>query len=189
MPIKPLSIYSTYHNSDLFSLALKQTSNETKIIMKLRQGTVNTRELPQTAGILKKTLPSVLKSICYNENNYPFCKEVVRTEIGHLFEHILIEYLCLLKVQSGYDDVEYSGVTKWNWIQHAKGSFHITISSGYDDIAIFADAMQRSITLINLILQSDQKVITPQSPYQLNTLPSPLPQQTAVFATSSETIH
>jgi hypothetical protein len=166
MPIKPLAIYTNYHTSDFFSLAVKPCKDQTKIVMKLMQGTVNTRELPGTYSILKKMLPSVLKSTCYNEDNYPFCKEVLHTEVGHLFEHILIEYICLLKVQHGYDNVEISGVTKWNWVLHPKGSFHITVSSGIDDFSFFNAAMQRTVALVNLILHSGQRIVA-ESPYQL----------------------
>lgn len=154
MPIKPFVLYRNYHNSDLYSLAVKQTSSETKIIMTLTQGTLNTRELPYTVACLKKMLPSVLRSTCYNEENYPFSKEVQHTEIGHLFEHVLIEYICLLKVEHGYDDVEVSGLTKWNWILHPKGTFHITVSAGVEDMRYFAEAMQKTIELTNMILDS-----------------------------------
>jgi hypothetical protein len=167
MPIKPYSLYRNYHTSELYHLSIKQSDTNTKIIMKVLQGTVNTRELPHTFPLLKKMLPSVLRSTCYNENDDPFYREVQHTEIGHLFEHILIEHLCLLKVSQGYDDVEFSGVTKWNWILHPKGSFHITVSANHEDISIFNDAMEKSIELTNLILQSGQKIVA-QSPYQLH---------------------
>lgn len=162
MPIKPLALYTNFHNANNFSLAVKQNRSQTKIIMTLTQGqSINTRELPQTYQLLKTHLPSILKSTCYNENNYSFAKEVLRTEIGHLFEHILIEYMCILKVAMGYDDVEYSGVTKWNWVLHPKGTFHITISAGYEEVQIFSQAMQKSIELINTVLYSG---LDPQVP-------------------------
>jgi hypothetical protein len=122
--------------------------------MNLQHQIINTREIPETISILKQTLPSVLQSTCYNENNNPFYKEVLETEIGHLFEHILIEYLCLLKLSQGYNSVEYCGVTKWNWRVYPKGSFHITVNAGIKDTEIFAEAMSKSITLINNIFAS-----------------------------------
>lgn len=154
MPVKPLSIYTHYHTSENFSLSVKHCKKQTKIIMNLQQEIINTRDIPYTVTILKNILPSVLQSMCYNEDNYPFCQEVLHTEVGHLFEHILIEYLCLLKVSNGYDSVEFSGVTKWNWLLYPKGSFHITVSASDDDAEIFAGAMQKSIELINLVLLS-----------------------------------
>lgn len=154
MPIKPLSIYTKYYTSDYYSLFLKRSKRQTKIIMKVQQQIVNTNKIPLTRSILKHTLPTVLHSICYNENNYPFYKEVRHTEVGHLFEHIIIEYMCLLKVSAGFDDAEYTGTTKWNWKRFPKGSFHITVSAGINDTQILAEAMKKSIALINLILTS-----------------------------------
>jgi hypothetical protein len=167
MPIKPLALYRTCHNSNLFSLAVKYGSANTKLIMKLMHTTVNTRELPHTVAILRRMIPSVLKSTCYNEDNYPFFKEVQHTEIGHLFEHILIELICLLKVNNGYDDVEVSGVTKWNWVLYPKGTFHITISVGEDDTQFFTEAMQRTIDIINIILLSGQQADIVPSAYHV----------------------
>jgi hypothetical protein len=155
MPIRPATLYTHYHTSDIFTLHVKQTKKQSKIIMQLNGGTVNTKELPQTFPILKKILPSVLKSTCYNDDNY----------------------LCLLKVSSGFDNVEMSGLTKWNWILHPKGTFHITVSAGIEDTAIFAKAMASSIELTNLILMSGQQIVSPHSPYQLKAIPGMYPAQ------------
>lgn len=154
MPVKPLNIYTAYHTSEAFLLSVKQNKRQTKIIMNMQDDIVNTFDLPYTLAILKSLLPSVLQSTCFNEDNNPFYEEVLHTEVGHLFEHILIEYLCLLKVSEGFDNVEYTGVTKWNWVLYPRGSFHITVSAGLNDSSIFKSAMQKSIELINIILNS-----------------------------------
>lgn len=161
MPIKPLALYTQFYASQAFSLSMRQEEYCTKIIMNLKHNSVNTRNIPLTVKLLKKTLPSVLKSICYNENNYPFSKEVRQTEIGHLFEHILIEYLCLIKISLGYDDVEYSGLTKWNWFTYPRGSFHITVSAGSNDGLLFKEAMNRTIYLTQEILFSANTALIP----------------------------
>lgn len=186
MPIKPFSLYTKYHSSDHFSLAVRQTKSETKIIMRLSHETVNTRQIPQTFSILKKALPSVLKSTCYNDENYPFHKEVLRTEIGHLFEHILLEYLCLLKVSHGHDSVEMTGLTKWNWIRYPKGSFHITVSAGSEDMVVFAEAMKHTIVLTNTVLASavPMPVIPAEQLYYQS-----LTTQVPLFKQAEVTIH
>lgn len=158
MPIKPESLYTRYYSTEEFTLSIKLAKTRTKIIMALKQDIFNTRELPQTYACLQRSLPSVLQSTCYNEDNYPFQTEVLHTEIGHLFEHILIENLCLLKLAQEYKSVEYSGVTKWNWIVYPKGSFHITISAGQTDRNIFAEAMGKSIALVTTIINSSQQL-------------------------------
>ncbi len=157
MPSKPTFLYQSYHASNRYMLAVKYDSCETKILMRVLQGTVNTRDLPGTIDLLKKILPSVLQTICYNESNNPFHLEVQRTEIGHLFEHILIENLSLLKIAQGYDSVEYSGVTKWNWKLDPMGTFHITVSAGVEDATNFAIAMTKTIELINTVLDLGQR--------------------------------
>lgn len=166
MPIKPRTLYHNYHSSELYHLAVKHGTTDTKIIMRVFLGIVNTRELPHTFAMLKKLLPSVLRSTCYNENNDPFYREVQHTEVGHLFEHILIEHLCLLKASQGYDNVEYTGLTKWNWVVHPMGTFHITVSASKEDMVIFKDAMERTIDLTNIILRSGQPIISNAQPLQ-----------------------
>lgn len=158
MPIKPLSIYTQFHNSDHFSLRLKHAKNKTKLIMDIKNNIINTYELPHTVSILKNELPSIFESTCYNDFKYPFYKEVLRTEIGHLFEHILIENFCIIKLNYGFNDAEYTGVTKWNWYIYPKGSFHITISAGLKDIKFLSEAMSKSIALITQILASNNQL-------------------------------
>jgi len=154
MPIKPSSVYTQFYSSSHFSLAMRQVKKNTKFIMNLKSDIISTHDLPDTQSILKQILPSIFKSTCYNEYKYTFKKEVTKTEIGHLFEHILIEYLCLYKISEGCEEAEYSGLTKWNWKLHPKGSFHITVSAGRDDVVILSSALEKSIMLINRILIS-----------------------------------
>src|SRR5260221_14671487 len=104
----------TYEN--LFSLAIQQSSSSTQIKMRVTHKTITTADLPFIVEILQKQLPSVLLTECYNDDNLPFAIEVKNTEIGHLFEHILLEYLCQLKIAKGSMQASFAGRTKWNWI-------------------------------------------------------------------------
>lgn len=154
MPVKPVSVYTQFYNSSLFTLLMKRSEYVTKLIMKLHMSTISTKDIPLTSQILKNNLPTVLRSTCYNEYKFPFRKEVLKTEIGHLFEHILIEYLCILKINEGFDEAEYTGLTKWNWKLYKKGSFHITISAGLEDTIRLSTALHLSINLINKLIES-----------------------------------
>src|SRR5260221_1214377 len=87
-----------YIVEDLFSLAIIQKRTRTKITMDLLYNQINTKKIPLITDLLKENLPSVLATICYNDLNLPFHVEVLNTEIGHLFEHILLEYLCQSKL-------------------------------------------------------------------------------------------
>lgn len=118
---------------------------------------VNTREYPATFSILQKLLPSILKSRCFNEDNIPFFEEVRGTEIGHLFEHILLEYLCELKLLKGYSNVVFSGTTNWNWYREPRGIFHITIDCTDADWDIFPIALRKSVALLTLIMGSSKQ--------------------------------
>lgn len=155
MIIKTHFLYKQFQKTDSYTIKTKYKKSSTKIILDLHNGMLNTRELPNTSYLLNKSLPSIFQSTCFNENNYPFKKEVKDTELGHLFEHILIENLCLIKVAKGYDDVEYSGITKWNWLVYPKGTFLITVNSGLKDRELFEEAMFKSTNLFDAILNSN----------------------------------
>jgi hypothetical protein len=143
---------------NLYNLSINQNPDKTIIVMQLLIPQVNTRDFPLTQQILKLYLPSIFQSTCYNEDNIPFPKEVRRTEVGHLFEHVLLEYLCLVKLENGVDEVSYEGVTDWNWVREPKGTFHITIHAKAEELDMLQEALQRTITLINIILTNDETV-------------------------------
>jgi len=146
--------YHTF-SSDLFSASVYLAHQKTTIDMSVLGITVNTLQLPKTYQILKEQLPSILASKCFNDKGLPFRKEVYNTEIGHLFEHIMLEYLCDLKSEQGFSQVEYRGVTDWNWKVDEMGTFHISINSGIEDKNIIKGAFEKSIQLIRIILRSN----------------------------------
>lgn len=140
--------------SHLFSLAVKHTKTRTYIVMQVMTDAVNTRDIPQTLDVLADNLPSIFESRCFNDDQLPFSVEVLSTEIGHLFEHVLLEYLCELKLQTGVDHAVYQGLTSWNWVRDPRGMFHITINAGLKDAQIFSTAMQQAIHLVDFLLQT-----------------------------------
>lgn len=144
------------HNvlTDFYSVAVYLNKQKTQIDMSLYVSHINTSTLPHTFVILKEKLPSILKSQCFNDDKIPFYEEVKQTEIGHLFEHILLEYLCMEKLQSGAQHATYSGVTDWNWRKEAQGTFHITIDAGQLDKSLLKRALDKTVQLTNIILSS-----------------------------------
>ncbi len=137
-----------------YSLEIDHKKQSTELTMTLTIPTVNTRYIPLTFSILKKILPTIFDSMCFNDDKLPFIKEVKATEVGHLFEHVLLEYLCEEKLARGFLDVEYSGETKWDWREDPRGTFHITISRMENDNDVFQSALTKTIKLVNVILQS-----------------------------------
>ncbi len=122
---------------------------------------INTADIPHVFDVLKNFLPSVLTTECFNDENLPFFQEVKKTEIGHLFEHILLEYMCQSKIAKGYKSAVYSGRTRWNWKRDPKGLFHIHISCSLKDHDLLPAALKKSIALMKIILQYDTKNILP----------------------------
>lgn len=137
-----------------FSLEVNYGKSATQIMLKMLNKVICTSNLPSTCTILEKLLPTIYTSTCYNDNNLPFSQEVLNTETGHLFEHILLEYLCIEKLSQGYDDAIYEGVTTWDWNKYKFGTFYIDIKISNQESNIFLSALQKAINLFETILKN-----------------------------------
>ena len=112
---------------------------------------LNTRQIPNIYPLLFTILPSILRNRCFNDENLPFCEEVGRTELGHLFEHILLEYMCILKSRKT-KNVSFSGKTYWEKSEAPAKNFTIKISCSLSDIPFFLKSLDQSVKAMNLIL-------------------------------------
>lgn len=151
--LTPLKITRKY-NENLFLLDINQGIKETGIRMKLFTNYISTENLPNTYSTLQRFLPSILDSKCFNDADLTFDQEVKSTEIGHLFEHILLEYLTKLKLFYDNEDVSFSGLTSWDWTRDEEGVFHIKIDAGAREANIFEKALEKSTKLINKIIKT-----------------------------------
>ncbi len=115
-----------------------------------------TSQLSATVKVLEEQLPSIFCCQCFNDDNIPFTKEVENTELGHLFEHILLEFLCKEKLHLGENSADYSGVTNWNWKRDPRGTFRININIGKEESHIFASALQHTVALVNQIIEESE---------------------------------
>lgn len=146
-------INSTFTNHGQYKLAVNNySSQETNITMLLVTPHFHTKQLPLTHSILEDYLPQVLHNECFNDSNLPFREEVKNTEIGHLFEHIILEYLCQIKVKNGHRKASFTGVTEWDWKRDTKGTYHIKIKMNKKDRMFLESALNESINLLNKIL-------------------------------------
>ena len=127
------------------------------LYMKVSSPFVKTRFLPQTHAFLKQHAPAVLTTTCFNDKNLPFSEEVKDTEFGHLFEHILIQYLYLLKTAAGETNIVCNGRTNWDWKTNPFGSFLITVQTNKTDVLLFRLALEKTICVCNRLLSSHQK--------------------------------
>ncbi|MGH7204078.1 MAG: cyanophycin synthetase family protein [Candidatus Levyibacteriota bacterium] len=146
-----------YFVENLFTLAIIQKQTSTRITMDLHYNQLNTEEIPTIVSLLEENLPSVLSTICYNDKNLPFNEEVQNTELGHLFEHILLEYLCQHKLAKGARRATYAGRTKWNWTRDPLGRFHIHFNCGKKDADILPLALEKTVALMKVILSYNQQ--------------------------------
>jgi len=103
---------------------------------------------------LEKNLPGILKNKCFNYENLPFQKEVEKTEIGHLFEHMVLENLCRERVVRGEKNSVFNGSTKWNWKKENRGTFHITIDIGFSEKKILKNALSNTISLMDKLMDN-----------------------------------
>ena len=125
--------------------------------MDLLHSQLNTEEIPAITQLLEANLPTVLRTTCYNDLGLPFNEEVKHTEMGHLFEHILLEYLCQHKLQKGATSATFSGRTRWNWVREPMGRFHIHLTCGKKDADILPLALEKTVSLMKLILGYNQR--------------------------------
>jgi hypothetical protein len=176
---KPIQTNTSFSVENLCSLMIHHQLRKTDIIMKLLIPTVNTKDIPWTSSFLQEHLPAVLYSTCFNEEKLPFSVEVCRTEIGHLFEHILLEYLCQEKLLKGYDEAVFSGHTKWNWKRDPWGMFHITIKMQSTDIDIFPTALEKSINLLKMMISPESRSAYPFMQPQFTNKPTRHPRLSA----------
>lgn len=136
-----------------FEVSGKLNKTSLDLVMKVtKEKHVNTRLLPLTAPVLAEHLPSIFKCECFNYANKSFIDESKNTEIGHLFEHIMLEYLCMGKLENGHADAVYEGTTNWNWEKDPIGTFYINIKVGFEDLLIIKSAFDKTVCLLNKIL-------------------------------------
>jgi hypothetical protein len=143
--------------NDFFSLSVSYDSHATYIQMQVFSPTINTASLPHTYHILDRFFPDFKASACVNTSNIPFDKEVRSTEIGHLFEHILLSYIYKAKREQGKKRVKVTGETSWNWYQYPTGFFSITITLGAKERSILFFALAKTIHLIEYIFMFHEK--------------------------------
>lgn len=140
---------------ELFSLKYHPKISNTNIVIRFNTKDFNTKNIPQTLNLLRIDLPSIFFSKCYNPDNLTFTQEAAQTQLGHLFEHILLEYLSNESISIYKDRLVFSGVTTWDWTKEEKGVFRINITVGQKDRDIFLNALEKSTILLKKILTSN----------------------------------
>jgi len=140
---------------NFFRLSVDINQDSAKCIMEiLNSRFYSTKNFPQTLDILKQSLPQIFYHQCFNDKKLSFLEEAKNTEVAHLFEHIILEYLS----QSQRDKNEHLfGETNWNWYQDQPGVFKISLNFPKEKPTVLVVALEHSINLLEKILNSVTK--------------------------------
>ncbi len=130
------------YECDSYTISCDDNGTNWKLLMRTYNLPIRTQNLIHNERLLQLYLPSIFKCTCYNDYNAPFSQELKDTELGHLFEHILLEYLCIQKLKGRTGKAVFCGRTSWNWQRDPRGVYH------------------QSIRLFNAIVGSYQKTPT-----------------------------
>lgn len=139
-------------SSNFFDYQYTHTSELTLIKIRFNLPFFNTDSIPQTFSFLQQQFPGVLTTKCFNKTGLPFTQEVTATELGHLFEHILIRKIYDLKKISGEDNFIVEARTDWDWKKEEKGIFNIFVKWGAWNFALFDQAIEETSLLCENLL-------------------------------------
>jgi hypothetical protein len=101
-------------------------------------------QVDDIATRLCEMLPTLTDHRCINRHGLPFTEELNDTELGHVFEHVVLELLSQREIYA-------RGQTTWNWERDAIGTYQVTISSG-KRIAIKECVLIAQAIFTNLLL-------------------------------------
>lgn len=103
-----------------------------------------TSQVPHLPRLLLRLLPRLGQHTCHNDLGCSFRKECRRTEIPHLFEHLILELQ--LQAQQNPDDY-LSGETEWNWQIDPRGLYHVSVD--YDNELLAVASIRLAERIIN----------------------------------------
>lgn len=141
------------YSSSRFELVGFCDTHGTILEMTVKNGFLKTGQFPMTRSLLLTRIPEVLETQCFNDEHLAFYDEVVDTEIAHLFEHLVLEYICQLKIMAGYQSADHCGRTYWN-TQSNNGYFRVKIDACFRDRDFVEAAVARSVQIIEEIFAS-----------------------------------
>lgn len=149
----------TLYDNALYWLRINKHSKDIELVMGLYTSMVTTQQLPLTTALLFKLLPDIYKTQCLNDQKLPFRQEIQDTELGHLFEHILLVYLCEEKVALGCQKSVFSGTTSWDWHKEQRGMFHIRVRIKGEDQLLLQQALSKTMALFDVVLQPPHDIL------------------------------
>lgn len=119
-----------------------------------------TTQLPEISSHLNTLLPEILVAACDNPKQLPFYLEMMDTQTAHLFEHIVLEYLCKLRLNEGAQEASYEGRTFWDATNPSGEESTIAVSRQGETILHFAHAVRLSAKLLTRLIHITQAAYT-----------------------------
>lgn len=98
-------------------------------------------------------LPALADHICHNRKGLPFREEMQDTELGHVFEHVILAIL-------GQRGIYTKGQTTWNWDRDPIGMYRVTINTGRK-YAVKESILIAQAIMTNALVGPVVKVSTP----------------------------
>lgn len=144
-----------YHSHN-FHVNFEQKADRVVLAQEVFNPALYTEDLPCTLAVLEKRIPTIFTNHCRNGKGYTFKREAKNTEVGHLFEHLILENLKLLALKKR-KTADYRGVTSWDWSNNRRGSFDIVVYSGKKDKKLFSIAFAKSVRIMEEIFGIKQR--------------------------------
>lgn len=149
-----MSVFLFPKSLDLFTGGLKLKTNQVIIDLQINVDFTTTQEIQPLCDLLQANVPHIFDCKCFNQNKLAFTHEVKQTELGHLYEHILLEYLVDLKYKQTKKQATFSAWTSWDWYKNPRNSYRIELEIKSSDYAILYQAIKKTHTLMELIIYS-----------------------------------
>ncbi len=125
----------------------------TKVTVKFRNRLYSS-QIEGFGQALINMLPSLSDHICHNRSGLPFAEEVRDTELGHVFEHVVLA----VPRQRG---IHTRGQTTWNWHRDPIGMYRITIHTG-KRLLVKESVLIAQAILTNALIGPPIKFYTPE---------------------------
>lgn len=94
----------------------------TRITVRFRNHLYSSQVAGLTDGLLA-VLPHLAEHRCHNRHDLPFAEELNDSELGHVFEHVVLALLTRHGIFT-------RGQTTWNWQRDPIGTYHVTVATG-----------------------------------------------------------
>lgn len=134
-----------------YTLAVTRSKSHVVLHGSLHNTPLYTQAIPHLSMVLQQYIPQIFSAMCFNEKNLPFDKELLNTEVSHLLEHILLEFLCEEKLSSGETQASYDGVTRW--YKDTPENFEILITNNDVRDMFFQNALKKSLVVFDMLLR------------------------------------